>query len=115
MRDFRVQKDERRNAMNTIKDGDLYKIITLFERVFELRYGYYEEYERDASEPVPIYPNFKEAPVYTRDGYPFVTQMQEICHYGTSKFSDGCCVDCEYYRHGDDLIGICTNSKNRKR
>jgi hypothetical protein len=37
--------------------------------------------------------------------------MQEICEFGKSKFKDGCCVDCEHYAHGNDLIGICTNEK----
>lgn len=100
--------------MNKIRDGDLYKIITLFGQVFELRYGYYEEYERGSTEPIPIYPNFKQKPVYTNEGFPFVTQMQELCEYGESKFLDGCCADCKYYKDGEDLIGICTNRKNRR-
>ena len=96
-----------------IKDGDLYKRVTVFGRTFELRYGYYVEYERSSGEPIPIYPDFTLTPEYTKNGYPFVTQMQALCPHGKSKFSDGCCVDCKYYHHGDDLIGICTCEKNR--
>lgn len=101
--------------MNKIRDGDLYKIITLFGEVFELRYGYYEDFERGRGEPVPIYPDFEENPVYTKEGFPFVTQMQSLCTHGKSKFEDGCCVDCDHYSQGDDLIGICTNAKNKRR
>ena len=100
--------------MNKIRDGDLYRVVELFGQRFELRYGYYEEYERHSGEPVPIYPDFKKSPVYSEDGHPFVTQMQELCAHGESKFTDGCCVDCKHYSHGDDLIGICTNEKNMK-
>ena len=32
--------------MEKIKEGDLYKIIELFGRSFEIKYGYYEEYEK---------------------------------------------------------------------
>ncbi|MBO5286801.1 MAG: hypothetical protein J6B34_01610 [Clostridia bacterium] len=97
-----------------IKEGDLYKVVELFGRSFELRYGYYEEYERDRTEPIPIYPDLKKHPVYTKDGIPFVTQMQELCEYGKSKFKEGCCVDCEFYKDGAELIGLCTNKNNKK-
>lgn len=101
--------------MDRIKDGDLYKTIRIFGKDFEIRYGYYEGFEKQNrfSEPVPIYPDFEAAPIYTSDGCPFVTQMQSLCRYGDSKFSDGCCVDCSYFRQGDDLIGIC-ECPNRK-
>ena len=98
--------------MNQIRDGDLFKVVTLYGKTFEIRYGYYEEYERHREEPVPIYPDFKASPVYTNEGYPFVTQMQELCDHGKSPFPDGCCVDCEHYRHGDDLLGICLCKQN---
>ncbi len=100
--------------MNKIRDGDLYKIVKLYGHIFELRYGYYEEYEKEKGEPIPIYPNFKKNPIYTNEGFPFVTQMQSLCRYGTSRFDDGCCVDCIYYKDGEELIGICTNTKNKK-
>ncbi len=100
--------------MNKIKDGDLYKIINLCGHTFELRYGYYEEYERKNGEPVPIFPDFIKEPVYTNEGFLFVTQMQELCEYGDSSFADGCCVDCPYFESGEDLIGICKNRNNKK-
>ena len=100
--------------MNKIRDGDLYKIITVFGKSFELRYGYYEESERMRGLPIPIYPDFKANPEYTDDGHPFVTQMQEQCPHGSSSFSEGYCIDCPHYCHGDDLIGICLCVENKK-
>ncbi|MBQ8381003.1 MAG: hypothetical protein IJY18_03835 [Clostridia bacterium] len=100
--------------MNKAKDGDLYKTVTLHGVSFELRYGYYEEFERAAGEPIPIYPDFKAKPIYTSDGIPFVTQMQELCEHGESSFKDGCCADCRYYSDGEELIGVCTHPKNRR-
>jgi len=96
------------------KDGDLYKTVTLHGISFELRYGYYEEFERATGEPIPIYPDFIAAPVYTPDGRPFVTQMQELCSHGESSFAEGCCADCRYYIDGEDLIGICDYPGNRR-
>ena len=101
--------------VDKIREGGHYKTISLFGKTFEIKYGYYEEYERARSEPVPIYPDLKENPVYTDDGYPIVTQMQELCEMGESKFQDGFCTDCKYFEHGDDLIGRCTCEANRKK
>lgn len=101
--------------MNNIKEGDLYEVLEVYGHTFELRYGYYEERERARGEPIPIYPDFKKHPLYTKDGFPLVTQMQEPCIYGTCSDEDGCCVECKHYRHGKDLIGICTNKENRKK
>ena len=105
---------ERRNEMIP-KEGDVYKIVEVFGKRFELRYGYYEEYERSRGDPpIPIYPDFKDTPLHTDEGYPFVTQMQELCEYGESSFEDGVCADCRYYRDGEELIGVCLLEKNRK-
>ncbi|MBQ7225141.1 MAG: hypothetical protein IJX02_00900 [Clostridia bacterium] len=100
--------------MKTVKDGDLYRVVELYGKSFELRYGYYEEYEREKCDPVPIYPDFRKSPVYTNEGFPFVTQMQELCQHGESRFEDGCCVDCRYFENGEELIGICKSPKNKK-
>ena len=98
------------------KEGDLYGVVTTFGKSFELRYGYYEECDRQnpLCEPIPIYPDFGKTPIYTPDGRPFVTQMQELCEHGESHFEDGCCADCRYYRDGEDLIGICMCEKNKR-
>lgn len=93
------------------KEGDIYKVIKLHEQQFELRYGYYEECEREdpTQEPMPIYPNFLDLPMFTPEGFPFVTKMQDVCpHFDgvPSSFSE--CAECGFYCHGDDLIGICS-------
>ena len=100
--------------MNGKKDGDLYKVVTIHGESFELRYGYYEDFERGTGEPIPIYPDFKKSPRYTNEGYPFVTQMQELCEYGESRFIDGCCADCKYFSDGEELLGVCICPENRK-
>ena len=101
--------------MNKIRDGDLFKIINIYGKTFEIRYGYYEEFERGRSEPIPIYPDFKANPQYTDDGKPFTTQMQEVCKNGSSKFKEGFCVDCKFFQNAEDLIGVCQNKMNKKR
>ncbi len=101
--------------MNRVRDGDLYKILNLFGKVFEIRYGYYEKQGIMRGEPIPIYPDFKENPEYTPEGYPFVTQMQDICEHGSSRFKEGLCIDCKYFKQCDDMIGICQCPKNRKK
>ena len=97
------------------KSGELYKVVEAFGKRFALYFGYYEAYERERGEaPIPIYPDFQSEPVYTEDGYPFVTQMQSLCAHGESKFSDGICADCRHYKDGAEFIGICTCPKNKQ-
>jgi hypothetical protein len=97
------------------KEGDLYKIIKLHGASFEIRYGYYEEIDRH-NEPMGIYPDFLKVPVYTDDGFPFVTHMQSPCdHYmKKGKDADKDCSTCAYMEQGDELIGICKCKKNQK-
>ncbi len=101
---------------NNISEGEIYKKVTAFEHTFELRYGYYEEFEREnpAVEPMPIYPDFLKNPVYSNEGFPFVTKMQDSCMYYDGKTDDFCeCAECRHYSHGSDLIGICTCKHNK--
>ena len=97
------------------KEGDLYKVIHIFGHSFELRYGYYSDTERHGrySEAVHIYPDFRTVPLYTQDGYPFVTQMQDICRHYDGKENCDDCYSCRHYCHGDDLLGICICRENR--
>ena len=100
------------------KEGDLYKVVNIHGRSFELRYGYYEECDRQSPlcQPVVIYPDFIQDPVYTDDGTPFVTMMQDACPYfkGEKKrTADSTCDECKYFKHGDDWFGICTCPKNK--
>ena len=82
--------------MNKIRDGDVYKTITLHGRTFELKYGYYEEYERSSSDPIPIYPDFKKEPQFTDSGAPFVTAMQDACEYYKGNSAGEVCFGCDH-------------------
>lgn len=97
------------------KEGDLYKIIELHGRIFEIRYGYYEETDR-RFEPIEIYPDFTKTPVYTSDGFPFVTLMQDSCEHYTriNNDPDNDCGNCKYMERGDELIAVCKCDSRRK-
>ena len=103
--------------MKKANEGDLYKVVELGGRVFELRYGYYADYERDSAfgDPIPIYPNLQNEHVHTDEGFRIVTQMQTVCQVGRSRFKDGLCVDCLYFHPGEDLFGICSCETNRQK
>lgn len=98
------------------KEGDLYKEISLFGQQFRIFYGYYEECDRKnpAVDPMPIYPDFIGRPVFTPEGLPFVTKMQDACGEYRGK-DTGCpeCADCLYYQHGEALIGLCVHTEKR--
>ena len=100
----------------THKEGELYRRLTLFGKSFELRFGYYEECDRENPlvEPVPIYRDFLLYPEYTDEGHPFVTKMQDACGgYRGEASSYPECGDCEHYCHGAELMGICLLGENR--
>lgn len=102
------------------KEGELYKVITAYGKTFELRYGYYEECDRQnpLCEPVVIYPDFLSEPVYTDDGTPFVTMVQDACksYRGeTKRTPNTTCADCKYFQRGEDWIGICRRLLSKKR
>lgn len=95
------------------REGELYKTVTTFGRTFELRYGYYEECDRQnpLCEPVVLYPDFRKEPAYTEEGAPFVTVMQDACrsYRGDAAHTpDTTCAECRYFRQGEEWFGICT-------
>ena len=99
------------------KEGELYKLVLSFGKSFELKYGYYEERDRlnPLCEPVPIYPDFLKSPLFTDDGKPFVTMMQDACecYKGDMKRTqDSTCAECKYFKQGEDWFGICTHENN---
>lgn len=101
----------------TYKEGDLYKVLNVHDTAFPLYYGYYEDFERTdpAAEPIPIYPDFLREPRYTKNGYPFVTKMQDACtYYKGNAFDSNECGECTYFEPGEDLIGICICPKNKE-
>lgn len=95
--------------MKEIRDGDLYKTVTVFGKSFSLYYGYYDDAERKSryGEPTPIYPDFIKNPLYVQEGYPFATEMQDVCgHY--EGIADGeSCYSCRHFQKGEELIGLC--------
>ncbi|MBO4971967.1 MAG: hypothetical protein J6D45_04065 [Clostridia bacterium] len=91
-------------------EGDLFMTVAVGGYTFDLRYGYYEDSDRSLGEPVPIYPDLKKHPLYSRDGFPIVTAVQSPCEYYTVKKDEAredCCCDCIYYPSMKDEIGIC--------
>lgn len=108
--------DKRLEASSTPpKENDIYKVINIRGKRFEIQYGYYEEIDR-AFEPVPIYPDFLKIPLYTDSGEPFVTLMQDPCeHYEPNGNStDRDCGNCRYMERGDELIAVCRCESRRK-
>jgi hypothetical protein len=98
---------------NTPKEGDLYKVLTTFGKSFELRYGFYEERDRQSPlcEPAIIYPDFIREPLFTETGEPFVTMMQDACgHYkgSTKRTPDSTCAECKHFKQGEEWFGICS-------
>lgn len=98
------------------KEGDLFKTIFLEGVSFDIRYGFYEDRDRHTqfAEPMPLYPDFTRSPVYTPEGVPFVTAIQDICkHFIGKQDINSVCGDCAAYRHGDELIGTCSCPNNK--
>ncbi len=99
------------------QEGDLYKVVKVGGYSFELRYGFYADFERESGEPVVIYPDLTACKHYTKEGNMLVTAIQDPCPYYKApqeKARDECCCDCEYYRYSGDDIGICSCSLNNR-
>ena len=98
------------------KEGALFKVLKLHGQTFRITYGYYEACDREnpAVDPMPIYPDFTGNPTYSLDGFPFVTKMQDDCkHYKGRRGQFSECAECEYYLHGDELLGLCVCPENK--
>ncbi len=101
-------------SKNIVREGDLYKIVTVADKSFDIRYGYTCEGERPRWEPYPMYPDFLVSPEYTAEGYPFVTGDQDICeHYNPKPNVSGenWCNDCTLFDKQEEHIGICRCEK----
>ena len=99
------------------KEGDVYKTVTAGGHTFILRYGYYEDYERAAGEPVVVYPDLELNRMYSTEGYRLVTAIQDVCvcYEGKNRASeDACCSECVYYPNTHACIDICTCEQNRQ-
>jgi len=97
------------------KEGDMFKVIELYGRTFEIRYGYYEDFERKKSEPIPVYPDLKRTPIYGISGKLIVTHMQDVCPHFKPQAGDDtevCCGCCEYYPKNRQMIDVCLCKEN---
>ena len=101
--------------MNKIKEGDLYKVVKISDISLEIRYGYYEFADRFSiyNEPIPIYPTFEIEPLYTKEGFPLVTKIQNKCKYYIGDFSSDECYGCKYLNEVEEMLGICECPYNR--
>ena len=109
--------DAEKEKTNAPKEGELFKEIRIYGKIFEIKYGFYEEKDRYAkyAEPVEIYPNFIENPQFTDDGVPFATAMQIPCEHFEGKIDENSvCDNCKHYRQCEHLLGICECPANRK-
>ena len=54
--------------------------------------------------------------LFTENGEPFVTAIQNPCE-SFEKVRDitDTCVDCKYFKPGEELIGLCSCKKNLRR
>lgn len=90
------------------QEGDLYRQVNISGRIFRIFYGYYEDFERAWHDPMPVYLDFLRDPVYTKEGQPIVTGMQDICcSYNGSENGDSC-ITCDHFSPQEDLFGLCT-------
>ena len=96
------------------KEGELYKVVTVGGKLFHIYYGYYEDFEREHHEPMPIYPDFLKEPEHTEKGVPILTAMQDACPNYRGLTGGEICQECTYYRHADDLFGLCACPANQK-
>lgn len=101
-----------------IREGDLYESVKVEDMQFDILYGYYEDFERESGEPVPIYPDLEKNPTFTKDDYRIVTQIQSPCKY-FAKRNKRCgsdwCRSCRYYEDEYKSIGICLCTENKGR
>lgn len=97
-----------------VQEGDIYELLLVDGRLFEIRYGYYEEYERNGAEPIPIFPDLGEVPVYGSSGKRIVTFMQEPCPHFKPQSDDTelCCGCCRFYPKNRQMMDVCACERN---
>lgn len=93
-----------------IREGDIYEVLSVDGGIFEIRYGYYEDFERDGSEPIPIYPDLEKTVIFGASGKRIVTHMQEPCPHFRPVSEDGtewCCGCCLFYPDNMQMVNAC--------
>ena len=102
--------------MRNAKEGDLYGVVRIYGKTFEIYYGYYEDYERQSkyNDPVPIYPDLVKTPQYGDGGRPIVTEMQVACAHYRGSETDDRCGRCRHFQKGERLFGLCQCEQMRR-
>ena len=99
------------------KEGELHKVMTVGGRSFELRYGFYTEGDRLNSEPVILFPNLEQMPVYSEDGWRIVSSVQTPCGAYSPRMpnqKEDWCADCIFYPDVHEEIAVCGNEWQRR-
>lgn len=108
--------DFNQESIQLPQEGDAYESYLIGGHTINVRYGFYDESDRESGDPVPIFPNFLRTPLYTDEGFPLATQTQDSCvHYQVRPDTDGdgWCADCIHYSDGKSPIGICQCMKRK--
>ena len=86
----------------SIREGDIFEVLSVD--------GYYEDFEQDGSEPIPIYPDLAKTVIFGTSGKRIVTHMQDPCPYFQPVSEDGterCCGCCRFYPDNQQMINAC--------
>lgn len=86
---------------------EIYKVFKFEDIEIKVKFRFCEKCEKYLGE----YPDFEEAPLYTKSGKRIVTATQDRCPGYKSKDNSIDCGSCDYYRveNTGDLIGVCEN------
>ncbi|MGI6499951.1 MAG: hypothetical protein ACOX1S_03560 [Anaerostipes sp.] len=97
-------------------EGEVYKVYEIEDKSFTIYYGYYSDLDREGEVLLPIFPNFYLDPVYTKEGFPYCTRIQDTCHHYCCRHGgsgDGWCSDCVYYPDESMEIAVCMCNKRK--
>lgn len=97
------------------REGELYRTVHIAGRIFHLYYGYYEDFEREHHEPMPIYPDLIKEPVHAENGMPIVTAMQDACRHYLGASGGETCHECAHFQQAEELFGLCRCIQNRNK
>ncbi len=72
--------------------------------------------DENGKNPREYYPDFKKERVYTKDGRPLTSALEDACE-NAEHSDEGLCIDCtgcRFYKKASDktLFGVCMNDKN---
>ena len=109
-------EQDRKLSPTPAREGDLYAVVNAFGKVFELRYGYYDDRDRTGP-PDVIYPDLLREPIRAESGEPIVTRMQDACPYykgDARRTDDATCGECRHFLRGEEWFGLCRSPNNKE-